>query len=97
MIWNPTAIRAQVTEAIDYLQDVHGSATVLDWWEDQGKRAKWIIPWSTIPAIQHAGIHEALADKLDYLAVALDNMDTEDVGIAILQLDRIVRRLGKKK
>lgn len=97
MPWNPEAVKAQVAEAIAYLQDVHGSVEVLDWWADHGHKRSWTIPWDLIPKAQHPAILDTLADGVEYLTEALDNMDTADVAIAILQLDRRVRRAGRAK
>ena len=95
--WNPEAVKTKVTEAIAYLHDVHGSVEVLDWWADEGHKRTWAIPWSLIPTAQHPAIKDTLADALEYLTEAMDNMSTPDVAIAIMRLDQRVRRVSKGK
>lgn len=95
--YDPAAVKAQVTEAMAYLQDVHGDVRVLDWWDEEGRKRTWAIPWKLIPEAQHPAIKDTLADALEYLAEARENMDTADVAIAIMQLDKRVQRISKRK
>lgn len=95
MSWNPAAVHAQITEAIAYLQDVHGDPRVLDWWEDTGRHRTWIMPWTRIPAALRDAVADQLADTLEYLQAALDNFDTKDVAIAVMRLDRQVQQWAK--
>ena len=97
MTYDPAAVKAQVAEAIAYLQDVHGDVRVLDWWAEEGHKRSWTVPWTLIPEAQHPAIKDTLADALEYLSEAMDNMDTLDVAIAIMQLDKRIQRISKGK
>lgn len=96
-MWDADAVKATMIEAIDYLKDVHGPVEVLDWWDEHGHKRRWTVPWDLIPKAQHAAILDTLLDRLDYLTAALENMDTGDVAVAIMQLDRILLRVAKTK
>ena len=91
MTWDPRTVQQRLRAAVAYLVDVHGDPWILDWWLDTGRHQSWAIPWDRFPRAKHAEIEDELADTLDYLDTALDNMDTVDVSVAIRRLDRQVR------
>lgn len=95
--WNPVEVKKEITQAVAYLQDVHGPVEVLDWWDEHGHKRTWAIAWDFVPKAQHLAIIDTLADAREYLAEALDNMDTTDVAIAIMRLDGMVQRMGRSR
>lgn len=97
MTWDPHTVQQRLRAAVAYLVDVHGDPWILDWWLDTGRHQSWTIPWDRFPRAKHAVIEDELADTLDYLDTALDNMDTVDVSVAIRRLDRQVRYWQNKK
>lgn len=85
--------RPQLVVAIKYLRAVHGDPWVHDWWTDTGSHQSWTIAWHVVPLTDRFALADALADRQEYLQEALQNMDTPDVAIALMQCVRLLERI----